>query len=240
LVVKACTLLSRHPDLITANSHAGMKSHLELGYRPRRGEIVANGIDVEMFKPDPLARAAVRAELGLAADAIVLAHVARVDPMKDHASLLAAMRLLPDLQVVLIGAGTESLAAAGNVIALGRRDDVPRLMAAADFIVSSSSFGEGFSNAIAEGMACGLPPIATNTGDAHLIVGDTGLIVQPSDPAALAAAIQQLSREPETRRAERGMRARARIIENYSMPLALERWQAVYETICHASRNGSS
>ena len=53
LVVKACTLLSSWPDLVTANSAAGLKSHLALGYRPRRAEVVANGIDVDEFRPDP-------------------------------------------------------------------------------------------------------------------------------------------------------------------------------------------
>src|SRR6185503_10681160 len=74
LVVKACTLLSSWPDLVTANSAAGLKSHLALGYRPRRAEVVANGIDVDEFRPDPAARQAVRSELGIADDAIVLAH----------------------------------------------------------------------------------------------------------------------------------------------------------------------
>ena len=157
LVVKACTLLSSWPDLVTANSAAGLKSHLALGYRPRRAEVVANGIDVDEFRPDPAGRQAVRSELGIPEDATVLAHVARVDPMKDHGSFLAAMKELPDLFALLVGAGTENLPAAGNVLRLGRRHDVPRLFAAADFAVSSSGFGEGFSNALAEGMACGLP-----------------------------------------------------------------------------------
>ena len=65
LVVKACTLLSGWPDLVTANSAAGLKSHLALGYRPRRAEVVANGIDVDAFRPDAAARRAVRLDLGI-------------------------------------------------------------------------------------------------------------------------------------------------------------------------------
>ena len=175
---------------MTANSVAGLKSHLALGYRPRRAEVVANGIDIDEFRPDSAARHAVRTELDIADDAIVLAHVARVDAMKDHGSFLAAMAQLPDLSAVLVGAGTENLPAAPNVLRLGRRHDVARLFAAADFAVSSSRCGEGFSNVLAEGMACGLPAVATDVGDAKLIVGDTGLVVPPESPDALAAAIR--------------------------------------------------
>ena len=231
VVVNACTLLSRRPDLITANSATGLASHLALGYRPRRAEIALNGIDVDEFRPDAAARRAVRAELGIPDDATVLAHVARVDLMKDHGSFLAAMAELPELRALLIGAGTENLPAAGNIFRLGRRHDVARLTAAADFVVSSSSFGEGFSNALAEGMACGLPAIATDVGDAALIVGDGGLIVPPGNPVALAAAIRTLAREPAAARAERGSRGRARIVENFAMNLAVARCAELYASL---------
>jgi len=227
--IKACTLLSRWPDLVTANSAAGLASHLRLGYRPRRTEVVANGIDIDEFKPDAAARAAVRRELGIPDDAVVLAHVARLDPMKDHGSFLAAMAELPNIRALLVGAGTEALPAAQNVLRLGRRQDVAALLAAADVVVSSSRFGEGFSNALAEGMACGLPAVATDVGDAKLIVGDAGLIVPPGDPCALAAAIRTL--EPPAARAARAARARARIVENFAMSRALARYAELYASL---------
>jgi glycosyltransferase involved in cell wall biosynthesis len=231
LVVKVCAVLSRWPDLVTANSAAGLKSHLALGYHPRRAQVVANGIDVDEFRPDAAARRAVRTELGIADDAIVLAHVARVDAMKDHDSFLAAMAALPDFCAMLVGAGTENLPAARNILRLGRRHDVARLFAAADFVVSSSRCGEGFSNVLAEGMACGLPAVATDVGDAKLIVGDTGLVVPPESPDALAAAIRRLAAESATARAERGSRARVRIVENFAMPRAVQRYADLYESL---------
>jgi glycosyltransferase involved in cell wall biosynthesis len=231
LVVKACTLLSGSPDLVTANSAAGLKSHLALGYRPRRAEVVANGVDIDEFRPDPAVRQAVRTELGIPENAMVLAHVARVDPMKDHGSFLAAMMELPDLFALLVGAGTENLPAAANVLRLGRRQDVARLFAAADFTVSSSGFGEGFSNALAEGMACGLPAIATDVGDAKLILGDTGLVVPPENPRALAAAIRTLAREPAAARSDRRAKARARIVDNFAMTHAVQRYAGLYASL---------
>jgi glycosyltransferase involved in cell wall biosynthesis len=231
LVVKACTLLSGSPDLVTANSAAGLKSHLALGYRPRRAEVVANGVDIDEFRPDPAVRQAVRTELGIPENAMVLAHVARVDPMKDHGSFLAAMMELPGLFALLVGAGTENLPAAANVLRLGRRQDVARLFAAADFTVSSSGFGEGFSNALAEGMACGLPAIATDVGDAKLILGDTGLVVPPENPRALAAAIRTLAREPAAARSDRRAKARARIVDNFAMTHAVQRYAGLYASL---------
>jgi glycosyltransferase involved in cell wall biosynthesis len=231
LVVKACTLLSSWPDLVIANSAAGLKSHLALGYRPRRAELVANGIDVDENQPDAAARGAVRRELGIPEGAIVLAHVARVDPMKDHATFLAGMARLPEILALMVGAGTENLPAGRNIIRLGGRQDVPRLLAAADFVVSSSRFGEGFSNALAEGMACGLPAIATDVGDARVIVGNTGLIVPPEDPDALAAAIQALAGESPAARAERGRGARGRIVEHFALAGAVRSYAELYASL---------
>ena len=231
LVVKACALLSRWPDVVTANSLAGLKSHLALGYRPRRTQVLANGIDVDHFRPDAAARAAVRAELGIPENAMVLAHVARVDAMKDHGSFLAAMAALPDVFALLVGAGTENLGPAPNLFRLGRRCDVARLLAAADVVASSSRRGEGFSNVLAEGMACGLPAVATDIGDASLIVGDTGLVVPPQSPETLAAAIRTLAAESPSLRAARGRRARERIVENFSMRHAVQAHVKLYESL---------
>jgi len=228
LAVKVCALLSRWPDLITANSAAGLKAHLRLGYRPRRAEVVPNGIDIELFRPEPALRSVLRRDLGLPAGGCVVAHVARVDAMKDHACFIAAMDQLPEVHALLIGAGTEQLPERPNVMRLGRRADVARLLNAADFIVSSSAFGEGFSNAIAEGMACGLPAVATDVGDARTIVGDTGLVVPPRDPEALAVAIRMLSEETPVARAERSEAARRRIVESFSLASAIEAWAKAY------------
>ena len=231
LVVKACALLSRLPDLITANSAAGLKIYFGYGYRPRRAEIIPNGIDTRRFRPDLSLRAEVRRELGIPAAAIVLADVARVNPMKDHEGFLEAMAGLPDLHALLIGADTENLPDRPNLLRLGRRDDVERLLPAADFVVSSSAFGEGFSNALAEGMACGLPAVSTDVGDAAIIVGDTGMVVPPHDPQALASAIRALANEEPAAHAERSRRARARIVEQFSLERSIARWSESYAAI---------
>ena len=229
--VRMCARYSHVPDLVVYNSEAGLKVHCELGYRPRRNRTIDNGIDTARYRPDGASRAAVRAELGIGADVPLVAHVARVDPMKDHETLLLAMRELPDVELLLIGLGTESLASRTGWHGLGRRADVPRLLSACDLMVSSSAYGEGFSNALAEGMASGLPAIATDVGAAVRIVGDTGRIVPPRDAKALANAIQELACEPPNRRVERQARARATIEDRFSVAANLDAFEKAYASL---------
>jgi glycosyltransferase involved in cell wall biosynthesis len=230
LIVKACALLSRLPDVVTANSEAGMAAHQLYGYRPRKAVILDNGIDTDLYRPCPDDRTAVRSELGLDENARVFAMVARTDAMKDHGLFLAAMRDMPDAQGLLIGAGTQGLRLPGNVRALGRRSDVARLLPACDFIVSSSAFGEGFSNAVAEGMACGLPAIATDVGDARRIIGETGVVVPPRDHAAIVVAMRRLAGESGEQRARRSDDARGRIVGHFSLAAAVEHFTACYRS----------
>ncbi len=218
---------SRMPDAVVVNSEAGRAAHLALGYRPRRTVVIPNGIDLARFRPDGAARAAVRRELGIAGSAPVLISVARVDPMKDHGTLLAALDRLDGVTALAVGAGTEGLPDRPGLRRLGARDDVPALLAAADVVVSHSAFGEGFSNALAEGMACGLPAVATDVGDAARIVGEAGRIVPPGDPAALAAAVDGILATPE-RRSALGARARRRIEAEFSLDRAVAAFAALH------------
>lgn len=227
-LIRAEAMLSRSPDIVVANSAAGADAHLAHKYKPRRLEIVANGIDTERFQPDASLRDAQRSALGIGADRRVAINVARVDPMKDHAGLLAAARQLPDLALLLVGAGTEVLDLPANVRALGVRDDVPALLNAADIIVSGSAFGEGFSNALAEGMSTGLVPVATDVGDARLITGPAGSVVPPGDPHALRDELAALLALADGDFAERRATARTHIVGEFGIDRMVDRFAALY------------
>lgn len=229
--IKLSAWLSRRPDALIVNSHAGWAVHAALGYRPKHVEVISNGIDLDRYHPDRATRRAVRQELGIDEDAVVVANVARRDPMKDHESFLAALATLPEVTALAIGLGTETLPGRPNLRRLGARVDVPRLLAACDIIASSSAFGEGFSNALAEGMAAGLIPVATDVGDSRLIVGDTGPVIPPRDPRALAEAIGRVSALPSESRERGGLQARARIESNFTLGKASDSYMNLYRSL---------
>lgn len=237
LVRRVLALASGQPAAIIVNSDAGRRYHETLGYHPRSWEIIPNGFDIERFHPDPAARRALRERLGVSDAGLLIGMVARVDAMKDHATFLAAAALVAarrkDVMFVLAGRGTEALKRPaildGRLQALGERDDIAAILASLDVAVLSSAFGEGFPNVLGEAMACGVPCIATDVGDSAAIIGQTGSIVPPRDPEALASAmIEWMERDPAAR-ALAAAAARQRVAENYALPAIVERYQRLYE-----------
>jgi len=120
-----------------------------------------------------------------------------------------------------------------NVLLLGARQDVPRLLAASDLYVSSSHW-EGLPLAILEAMMAGLPVVATDVGDIpRLITADTGLVIPPHQPRAIAEAIAELLRDPGQLR-EMGAAARARAMQDYSPRVWMERLLNLYRQLLPA------
>lgn len=229
-VVRICSLLSGIPDCIIANSQAGRNVHVVMGYRSSRIRVIANGIDTIRYHPDPDARQKVRSLLGLNPDTPLIAHVARVDPMKDHQCFLDALARLPSVAAIVVGSGTDMLPDRRGLYRFGCRSDVHRLLAASDIIVSSSAYGEGFPTVVAEGMACGLPAVVTDVGDSARIVGDTGYVVASGNPQQLAQAIRLLLDETPDQRRIRSEHARRRIEEHYSLDSAVRAFLDVYRS----------
>lgn len=240
--VRLLALLSRVPDAVTINSRTGQRHHARAGYRPKRWILLPNGCDVARFRPDPDDRVAVRAELGIDADTVLAISLARVHPQKDHATLLEAFRRAaaedPRLELLLVGSGTEALATGHDeplrVHGLGERRDVARLLRAADLIVSSS-LTEGLPNALIEGMATGLVPIATDVGDCRAVIGSAGRVVPAADAPALASAILGLLGDGDDRRIRLGRAARQRVADTYDAAFARLEYRALWDRTAEAS-----
>jgi glycosyltransferase involved in cell wall biosynthesis len=242
---------SELPDAVVVNAHAGMKYHEAQGYHPRRWVIIPNGIDTRLFRPDFEARRRGRAELGISENAIAILLPARYHPMKNHASFIAAATLLagrhPNVHFACAGAGidvanrelTQIISGhqlGGRIQLLGERRDLETLYPAFDILTLSSAYGEGFPNVLGEAMACGVPCVATDSGDASLIIGDTGIIVPPRDPAALASGWQRLAELGAESRGALGAKARTRIVERYEIKSIIAHYEALYEEISHRDK----
>jgi glycosyltransferase involved in cell wall biosynthesis len=247
LALRGLGLLSPLPRGVIVNSLAGQRFHAALGYRPRRWEVIPNGIDVDRFAPDAGAGARLRGALGWPDDAVVIGHVARLHPMKDHGNFLQAARRVaearPQARFVLVGDGTEALAsqalagALGNRLAiLGRCMDVDRRLPGFDLFCLSSAYGEGFPNVLAEAMACAVPCVTTDVGDARLIVGQTGVAVPRRNAEALAGAIIAMIDAGATERHRRGEAARARVVASYTLRRCVERYEALYRDLVPTPR----
>lgn len=228
-IVRLCAFLARFTDGVIANSEVGRQAHEVLGYRPPEFTVVHNGLDLEKFAPDAAIRTQVRDMLGLSEDTRVLMHVARVDPMKDHLRLLNAMKSVPEVTLVLIGHNTDHLPKQDGVIALGLRGDVPQLLKAGDGVIMSSAFGEGFPNALAEGMASALVPISTDVGDAALMADGTGWVVPPSDTDAMVRSIRAFSSLSPEELSLRKAEARKAIARRFTVSATVDKFLSIYD-----------
>jgi glycosyltransferase involved in cell wall biosynthesis len=244
-VLRLLVSLSSSPDVVLANSHSGLRFHEELGYKPRKWMWIPNALDLEQFKPDARARACLRRELGLPPDALIVGLVARFYPMKDHQNFVKAAGWLardnPNAHFVLVGRRVDAENAqlaewikatgfADRFHLLGLRQDANRVTAGFD-IGCSSSYGEGFSNTVAESMASGVPCVVTDVGDSAELVGDTGKIVSAKDPEAFAKACQELVTLAPSQRQHLGCMARKRIEDNYSLKSVVDRYESLYQQL---------
>ena len=244
IVARICARLSHWlPRTIVSCSAVAADIHRALGYRADRFVVIGNGFDIDHFRPDPEQRISVRAELGLAAGTPLVLHVGRLHAQKNHAGLVRAAgivhRRCPDARFVLVGkdvtshnpalgAGIAGAGVASTVHCLGLREDTARLMAASDLLVLSSSSGEAFPRVLGEAMACGVPCVSTDVGDAAAIVGDCGRIVPPHDDQALAGAIVELLAMPAVQREELGRRARERALQHFDIRDIARRYEQLY------------
>ncbi len=243
---RLCIRLSWMPAVVTANSEITHRNHVDLGYRPRQWKLIPNGFDLDKFRPDSDARVSLRDELGLTDDAMLIGLIARYDPMKDHTTFLRGAALLhqmePRVQFVLAGGGVtyeneylaglvEELGLQDCVRMLGIRTDISRVTAALDIATSSSSFGESFSNSIAEAMACGVPCVVTDVANLPFLVGDTGVVVPPQNPNALANGWWEMISVGFQDRRLIGLKARTRIELKFSLEQMISGYEELYHSL---------
>ncbi|MEO6809279.1 MAG: glycosyltransferase [Isosphaeraceae bacterium] len=227
-------------DRVVGNSRAVVDFYRNAGIPDDRLAMIYSGISDE--EPPTVDRAEVRASLGLPTDAPLALFVGRLAAQKGVDDLLKALDLLqhvrPDLRTLIVGDGPlrgdlEELANAfrlgGSARFLGHRDDVPRLLAAADLLVLPSLY-EGLPNVVLEAMRFRVPVVATAAPGTTEVVNDgqTGLLVPPRAPKELARAIRTLLDEPEFAR-RLGEAGRARVEADFRAETMVARFAELYE-----------
>jgi len=246
LVIRLGAKLSSHPDGIIYNSKVSEQKHELLRFDNKNRSIIPNGFNSEQFKPFDNAKSKLRHSLGLKKDTLLIGLVARYHIMKDHVTFLHSAGKLnktyPEIHFVLVGQGVdknnhllikliEDLGIMKNIHLLGKRMDVEEINAGLDIACSSSSWGESFSNAIGEAMACGIPCIVTDVGDSAWIVGETGIVVKPGDRKALTDAMITLIKMSFEERLELGKLARNRIIKHFSINIVVKQYEDLYQNL---------
>lgn len=230
-------LLSRLATVVIANSQRGLEDAVARRFSRRKLRVVHNGIDIDRYRPRPV-DATLRACLGGSADTNLALNLARVHPMKGQRTFVDALGLLESGRWRGVIAGPlvspdegealqSRIAQTGASAVLTGPLDATRANSVATVAVSSSYWGEGFSNALAEALACGVPVVATDVGDAMLLVGNDGIVVPPRDPDRLAAAIRAVGEreaalDPEERERRRWAR-HERIAREYSIDVMVSK-----------------
>lgn len=239
------------PDVVVNCSAHSEELHKSLGYGSAKGAVIPNGYDAAQFSPDEAKRAESRGGLGVDANAFLIGKIARWHPYKGFPILLKALGLARKrgvpFRAVLAGIGLslenaelirmiDANGLKGCVDLIGPRSDVPDIARALDLHIMAS-VTEGFPNVVAETMLCATPNVATDVGDAALIVGDTGWIVPPGDAEAMADAIAAAYREWKTSPGawqERRRASRDRVHAEFQLERMVRRYEKVWSEVANA------
>jgi glycosyltransferase involved in cell wall biosynthesis len=233
------------PHSIICCGYTAKHFHEDQGYHSNGMIVLPNGFDLQYFTPpDPSATA------GQHGDTVNITAIGRNDPLKDYGNLLAAAKLVHDQGTItrfsIYGRGCasdtglqrqiEDLQIRDMVKCHDELSDVRQALGKTDIFVSSS-LSEGFPNVLAEAMAMGVPCVATNAGDAAIIVGNAGEIVPIGDSGALADAIVKLAKLTPEKRQELGIAARKHIVENFEIGYVAQLYFDHYQKIIQLDKN---
>ena len=249
-VIRLNRFFSTGVNALLYNSQLSQKQHEALGFSATESRVLPNGIDVRKYLFSNSHRKKVRSELDVSDDAIIVGHVARFHPMKDHQLFIkAAVKiargnahiyfLLSGRNVLLENEDIARLIPtelSDRFFFLGERNDISELMCAMDVLCLSSAWGEGFPNVIGEAMAIGLPCVATDVGDSGIIIADTGLIVPARTEDKLISGIEKLVMMSHQERRSLGEKAHVRINDNYKLSAIVDRYTSLYKQLLDVKR----
>ncbi|MBO6505384.1 MAG: glycosyltransferase [Kordiimonadaceae bacterium] len=235
-------VLSNLPDVIINNSKMSIEEHTRKGYVNGSVKYIPNGFDLNKFTPSKRSREIVRKELGLLPGQFVFGFFGHYGSKKGFNFLFEATSLLismgHDVQLLLAGRGVDE----GNrglvdyvsksnlekhVLLLGEVDRIEEYYPALDGYVQPS-LTEGFSNSIGEACCCAVPCVATDVGDAKLILENIGSVVPAGSGDALMMAMLHLLQTERVQREAMGRRAREKFRAKFELGKVVKMYQKVY------------
>ncbi len=229
-------------DAIVCNSDAAITAHAGWGYPRGRMRRIDNGFDTARLKPDAEVRSALRAQLGIPADGLLIGVLGRYTPIKGHPVFAAACaQVLSDARVHAVVAGP-GLDRDGEALRATLPDafrarfhlhgaiGADRFFPALDVAVLPS-LDEAFPNVLGEAMACGVAAVATDVGDCARVAQDTGVIVRAGDAEALAAGLRTALAWSADERAARGRAARNRVEQEFSLRAVADKYVGLYREL---------
>ena len=243
-------LLRRH-DRVTAVGRFVKQALVDHeGIAPGRIEVIHNGIDPQQFSDarNEQDRSAIRTELDVDSEQVMVLQVARFHPVKDHATAIQAMALTvqqaPNIVLVLAGDGermaqmqslADDLNLANHVRFLGVRQDIPRLMVGADIFLLSS-LSEGISVTLLEAMGASVPIVATEVGGNGevVIAGQSGLLAPRGDAEGLARHLVTLANDGQMRQ-RMGQAGHAHLLDQFTQQRMHEAYIRNYQEMLSAS-----
>ena len=228
--------LSKYVSVIVSNTNEGQQVQKAQGIKGKNNIVIYNGIDISRFVFDSYIRKAVRLELGINPNTLVIGTVARIVEWKGYDTFLEAAALFedvnPDVLFLCVGDGESNVIHRYKKLALsygiqekvawlGDRRDVHRILCALDIFTLASLRGEGFSNSVAEAMATSRPVVVTDVGGSRRLVGDGGFVVRPGKTDELVQKLELLNSRRDLLEGY-GLRGRDRIRNHFSVERMVE------------------
>lgn len=244
LVAMSNAWLSRTPRAVIYNSARSLALHAARGVCSRDALVIENGFDTAYFTKNDELRKQWRASQGIPEQAVVFGHAARFHPIKNHVGTVKAFAGIcaerRDVYLAMVGEGVNHASSlrevvkahgcADRVLLLGNESNMPRFYNGIDVLVLSS-WAEGMPNVVGEAMACGVPCIVTNVGDAASLVGDTGWVCPSPAENDIAETMRKALAVSADRRGMLGAHARTRITSEYSLDRMASRYVSLYSTL---------
>ena len=238
-IAQAAALRTYH-RVVTLNSRMRIDLAREAFLSQDRIQVIANGVDLESFRPRE-DKAVLRAQYGLPAGRFIIGNIARLDPVKNHEVILRALsRFRSGTErpyFLLVGEGEHrpvlesairQLDLGEDVRLMGYSNQIADLLNCMDVYVQSS-FYEGFSNTILEAMSSGLPIVGTDVGGTGDLFSDRqeGYFFHPTDDSTLAGLLRNFQADP-TKSKDMGRAARSRAVEQFSIVRMVRSYEGMY------------